>query len=48
MGQRVVFPKYTGTDAKMLGEDLFIIPEHDVLAIVETIEIVTVAVEETV
>lgn len=38
VGDRVLFPKYSGTDAKTIGEDLFILPESEILAVLETEE----------
>lgn len=34
-GDRVLFAKYAGTDVKIEGEDLLIMREDDILAIVE-------------
>lgn len=33
VGQKVTFPKYCGTDAKIYGKDCFILPESEVLAV---------------
>jgi chaperonin GroES len=35
VGQKVIFSKYAGTEVKLDGEDLMILNERDVLAIVE-------------
>jgi len=34
-GDKVLFGKYAGTEVKVLGEDLLILREDDILAIVE-------------
>jgi chaperonin GroES len=34
-GQKVIFSKYAGTEVKLDGEDLMILNERDILAIVE-------------
>jgi len=34
-GDRVLFSKYAGTDVKVEGEDLLIMREDDILAIIE-------------
>lgn len=35
VGQKVAFPKYAGTELKLNGEEYLLIPERDLLAIVE-------------
>ena len=35
VGQKVIFSRYAGTEVKLDGEDLMILNERDVLAIVE-------------
>ena len=35
VGQKVLFPKDCGTSAKELGEDLLIVPESQILAVIE-------------
>ncbi len=35
VGQKVIFSKYAGTEVKLDGEDLMILNERDILAIVE-------------
>jgi chaperonin GroES len=35
VGQKVIFSKYAGTEVKLDGEELMILNERDVLAIVE-------------
>ena len=35
VGDRIIFSKYAGTEVKVDGEDLVIVSERDVLAIVE-------------
>lgn len=42
VGDKVIVPKYSGTqldalpgDAKILGEDLYLIPESEILAVLE-------------
>jgi len=35
VGQRILFAKYSGTEIKVDGEDLLLITERDILAIVE-------------
>ena len=34
-GQKVIFSKYAGTEVKLDGEELMILNERDILAIVE-------------
>jgi chaperonin GroES len=34
-GDKVIFPKYCGTDLKEIEKDLFIIPESEILCIIE-------------
>jgi chaperonin GroES len=35
VGQKVIFSKYAGTEVKLEGEELMILNERDILAIVE-------------
>ena len=35
VGQKVIFSKYAGTEVKLDGEELMILNERDILAIVE-------------
>lgn len=36
VGQKVIFPKYTGVDAKSLGDRLCIIPESELLGVIDS------------
>lgn len=35
VGQKIIYPRYSGTDVKMEGKDYIIIRQSDVLAIVD-------------
>ena len=35
VGDEVLFPKFTGTEINVDGEDVLIMPEHDILAVME-------------
>ena len=35
VGQKVIFSKYAGTEVKLDGEDMMILNERDILAVVE-------------
>lgn len=38
-GDHILFKKYDGMNAKVAGEEVFVIPEHDALAIIEYVTV---------